>query len=473
MSSDTVYKNSDPLPEGWVSVPLIEVVTKLVDGSHNPPPKQSSGRPMLSARNIENNQIVFDEFRLIADVDFEREHARTRVSPGDVLLTIVGTIGRSAVVGAGFDGFTLQRSVAVLTPKGVLPKYLMYQLQAPFIQRLFERNARGTAQKGVYLKTLGQTPIRVAPHDQQKRIVEEIEKQFSRLDKAIAGLKRAKANIKRYKAAVLKAAVEGDLTEQWRKEHPNVEPAGKLLERILAERRTKWNGKGKYKEPAAPETANLSELPKGWAWVRTDQLFSFVTSGSRGWADYYSEEGPLFIRIGNLDHDSILLDLRDIQRVQPPAGAEGTRTRVAPGDILISITADVGMVALVPSHIEEAYINQHISLARPVSVIDRSYLAWFLCFQDGRKQFKELQRGATKVGLGLDDIKAVNVPLPPLSEQIEIVQEIERYLSDADETGTIIEVNLQRAEHLRQSILTIAFSGKLAKEELCEDITTL
>ena len=81
-----------------------------------------------------------------------------------------------------------------------------------------------------------------------------------------------------------------------------------------------------YDEPAAPEVCALSPLPEGWCWATTAQLLSFVTSGSRGWAQYYSESGPMFIRIGNLDHDSIRLDLSDIQHVSPPAGAEGTRT---------------------------------------------------------------------------------------------------------------------------------------------------
>ena len=94
--------------------------------------------------------------------------------------------------------------------------------------------------------------IPLAPPDQQKRIVAEIEKQFSRLDEAVANLKRVKANLKRYKAAVLKAAVEGKLTEEWRKAHPDVEPASELLKRILAERRAKWSEK--------ESTRNLQQL---------------------------------------------------------------------------------------------------------------------------------------------------------------------------------------------------------------------
>jgi type I restriction enzyme, S subunit len=147
VSDNLNLQSSDVIPSGWEIAPLKKVVSKLVDGSHTPPRKQDRGRPMLSARNIENNQIVLDDFRYIGDQDFKREHARTRIAPGDVLLTIVGSIGRSAVVPDGFQDFTLQRSVAVLTPNGLLPKYLMYQLQAPTLQRHFENVARGTAQR--------------------------------------------------------------------------------------------------------------------------------------------------------------------------------------------------------------------------------------------------------------------------------------------------------------------------------------
>src|ERR1035438_1632315 len=130
-------------------------------------------------------------------------------------------------------------------------------------------------------------------------------------------------------------------------------------------------------------TTSHCQLPHGWAWTNSDALFGFVTSGSRGWAKYYRETGAKFLRVGNLDRDRIRLDLRDIQHVQPPDGAEGTRTRVLPGDILISITADVGMTAVVPCGIGEAYINQHVALARPVGGYRNEYVAWYLAYRDG------------------------------------------------------------------------------------------
>jgi restriction endonuclease S subunit len=213
-----------------------------------------------------------------------------------------------------------------------------------------------------------------------------------------------------------------------------------------------------------PDLEKLPDLPEGWCWVTTDQLLGFVTSGSRGWAKYYSNSGATFLRIGNLDHDTIDLDLRDLQKVTLPSTTEGLRTRVAENDILVSITADVGMIGLVPGNIGEAYINQHISLARPVDLINPRYLAWFLASQSGQQQFKDLQRGATKMGLGLDDIKSINIPLPPLREQEKIVMEIERQLSIAKSQHGFVDQSLHRISRLRQSILEEAFKGRLVDQ---------
>jgi type I restriction enzyme S subunit len=202
-----------------------------------------------------------------------------------------------------------------------------------------------------------------------------------------------------------------------------------------------------------------------WPVVKSGTLFSVVTSGSRGWAKYYCGEGPAFIRMGNLDHDTISLDLSDIQRVKPPAGAEGTRTRVRPSDILVSVTADVGMVGLVPDGMEEAYINQHVALARPVESVYPRYLAWVLASPIGQRQFRDLQRGATKVGLGLEDIREVRVPLPPLDVQHRIVDGIELQLARLDagiEGLRRTQANLKR---YRAAVLKAACEGRLVPTE--------
>ena len=516
--------------------------------------------------------------------------AKQRLQPGDVLVSMTRpNLNAVAVVTSDLKGAIGSTGFHVLRPvEDVESRWLFYGVQTHAFVEAMSKLVQGALYPAVRPRDIRGFSIDAPSLSDQQRIVAEIEKQFSRLDEAVASLKRVKANLKRYKAAVLKAAVEGKLTEEWRlsaraasrkraqaseletipkagkdkwfvyiiecndgsyyvghtadlhdrwqrhcegsgadwtSQHPpkylvhyeecatredavkreddlktgfgrtwrkreiaagrmkplvhnpanetaqpvhgeDMQTGSKLLERILAERRAKWDGKGQYKEPGKPNVTDLTKLPQHWAWCLTDALFSFVTSGSRGWAQYYSDEGPLFLRVGNLDHDSIRLDLSDVQRVKPPAGAEGTRTRVESGDILISITADVGMIAVAPTDLGDAYINQHVSLVRPLNGFCREYLAWYLAARDGgQKMFLQLQRGATKVGLGLDDIRAVPVPLPPLAEQQEIVAEVERRLSVIDELEAAVEANLTRADRLRQSVLGSAFSGQLIHPE--------
>jgi len=220
----------------------------------------------------------------------------------------------------------------------------------------------------------------------------------------------------------------------------------------------------------------VTKLPTGWTHATGADVFTFVTSGSRGWAQYYSNSGAWFIRIGNLDHGTLSLDLTDVQCVHPPSGVEGERTRLRPNDILISITADLGMIGLVPSTIGEAYINQHIALTRPSSLVDARFIAWYLVSDaDGKRQLREMRRGATKAGLGLDDIRRLYFPLAPFHEQQRISNKLDALLARVRacrERLNRVPVILDR---LRQAILTTAMSGELTKEwreERAKDRTT-
>ena len=148
--------------------------------------------------------------------------------------------------------------------------------------------AIGGAQPNISQGILRTISIPIAPRAQQERIVAEIEKQFSRLDEAVANLKRVKANLKRYKAAVLKAAVEGKLTEDWRKAHPDIEPAGELLKRILAERRAKWEQAELAKMEAAGKEPKDDKWKKRYQEpdaVRAEELESRIADLARIQAD--------------------------------------------------------------------------------------------------------------------------------------------------------------------------------------------
>jgi type I restriction enzyme S subunit len=298
--------------------------------------------------------------------------------------------------------------------------------------------------------------------DEQRKVVAEIEKQFSRLDEAVANLQRVKANLKRYKASVLKAAVEGRLVETEasvaQREGRSYETGEQLLRRILEERRAKWEVRGKYKSPVKPPGDENCVLPEGWTIATADQLTYLITSGSRGWGDFYSDAGILFIRAQDIKTDA--LNLHDAARVDVPVDAEGTRSSVSAGDILVTITgANVTKSALVPELDELAFVSQHVALMKLTQPETAPFVFnWIVSPANGRKTLESWAYGAGKPGLSLEQVRFLPIALPPLAEQIRIVAEVDRHLSIICEVQAEVEANLQRAQELRQATLRSAFN---------------
>lgn len=206
-----------------------------------------------------------------------------------------------------------------------------------------------------------------------------------------------------------------------------------------------------------------------WETKTSKELFDYVTSGSRGWAQYYSETGAVFVRMGNLDHGTIELDFSDVQHVRLPDKAEGQRSRLQKSDILISITADVGMIGLVREMNFEAYINQHIALARPNDENDSEFLAWYLVSDVGLRQMQGKQRGATKVGLGLDDIRSLQLSIPQMEEQKEIVAILNELMNEEQQAKSAAEEVLSQIDTMKKAILARAFRGELGTNDPGEE----
>jgi type I restriction enzyme S subunit len=237
--------------------------------------------------------------------------------------------------------------------------------------------------------------------------------------------------VARLRRFILDLAVRGKLVEQ----DPNDEPAAELLERIQAKKaRLVRNGKLKKEKPlpAIAEEDRRYELPRGWHWVRLGDLSYLITSGSRDWAKFYSDNGAIFLRMGNLSRGSYRLRLDSIQRVQPPQDGEGARTKLEAGDILISITGEVGLLGLIPSDFGEAYINQHTCLVRPTPLLDTRYLPELFRSPFAQDQFNEPQRGI-KNSFRLTDVTEFIVPLPPLAEQHRIVAKVDELMALCDQ----------------------------------------
>ncbi len=206
----------------------------------------------------------------------------------------------------------------------------------------------------------------------------------------------------------------------------------------------------------------LGEIPAHWDVKRMKNVSDFVTSGSRGWAEYYSDAGSIFLRIGNLRAGEIDLDLKELQYVSPPLGDEGERTRVRPGDVLVSITALIGAVGVVPRDLPESYVNQHLALIRLRDCETNSrWLAYCLLSRVGQEQFKGRLYGGTKDGLGLEDVRLLVVLLPPLEEQESIVRLLDLESGKLDALISRIREGIKRLKDYRTALISAAVTGKI------------
>jgi len=240
-----------------------------------------------------------------------------------------------------------------------------------------------------------------------------LKKQF-RLDKAVAHITCVNANLKRYKATVLKAAVEGKLTEKWRKAYPDVESASEILNRILAERWMKWNGKGKYKEPDPPNTNDLPALPKeDRVWATVESLSIKVVDGVHKQPDYVPSGIP-FVTVRNLtagpgssfenlNHITVDDHNQFIRRAHPERR-----------DILVSKDGTLGVVRVIDT--AKVFITfVSVALVKSVSKGISKYLA--VALQSPQVQAQMLPKGSGLQHIHLEDLRKGCVPVPPLAEQ--------------------------------------------------------
>ena len=192
--------------------------------------------------------------------------------------------------------------------------------------------------------------------------------------------------------------------------------------------------------------------PMGWEAVTVGDEIGFLTSGSRGWAKYYAENGDMFIRMQNLKNGQ--LDLGDIAFVNAPESAEARRTRVQPGDVLLSITADLGRTAVVPDGIAKAHINQHLAILRFTSM-DPVFVSHQLASKGGQAQFDQLNREGVKAGLNFNDVKSIRLTSPPLDLQRHFAGTVE----SVERQKTRQRAHLAELDTLFASLQSRAFQG--------------
>jgi type I restriction enzyme S subunit len=470
------------LPPAWLETTFDELLRTI--GGGTPATGRSEfwgdGVPWITSADIDDAGNITP--RKAVTPSGITSSATNPVPPGSVIVVTRVGLGKVGLAKQKLC-FSQDCQALLFNPELFDPSFVAHQARR-IVRGI---RGRGTTIAGVTVKQLGALPFSLAPLPEQHRIVEAIDSYLTRLDDAVASLKRVQAKLKAYRASVLKVAVEGRLvpTEASlaRAEKRAYEPAEALLARILKERRRRWEEaelaklkaaaktpkddkwKAKYEEPVAPDTSTLPELPEGWCWASLAQLTTHITSGSRGWAEYYSKGGATFVRAQDIKTDALAFD--KIAHVSPPRGAEGARTSVSQFDLLITITgANVTKAALVEDSLGEAYVSQHVGLCRPVLTQLAPYLHLFIvCPSGGRRVLEKAAYGAGKPGLNLDNLKELAVALPAAAEAARVVEQCAVLLSVAENLAETATHDLNSVRKLRQAVLKWAFDGRLLDQD--------
>jgi type I restriction enzyme S subunit len=370
------------------------------------------------------------------------EIARFRLESGDVLITkdseVWTDIGVPALVKETADDLICGYHLALLRPQcGRLHgEYLFRALQSTGVAYQFHVEANGVTRYGLSHAAIKSVWLLLPPLPEQAAIVRFLNHVDRRIRRYIRAKQKLIKLLEEQKQAIIHRAVTRGLD-------PNVrlKPSG-----------VEW----------------LGAVPAHWQVRRLKMLVERVTSGSRGWSNYAADSGPLFIRIGNLTRASIGLDYTDEIRLSLPKTtlAEAERTRVRAGDLLLSITAYIGSVAVVPENIEEAYISQHVACCRPIlRAANVKWLAYVLLSPVGQTHGKLCMYGGTKQGLSLDDVKNYLVLLPPDHEQEELVSWIESATESVDQTMARAYREISLVREYRTRLIADVVSGKLDVRE--------
>ncbi len=379
---------------------------------------------------------------------------------GDVFICVVGaTAGK---LNLGID-CAIGRSVAAIRPSARIDtKFLYYQLQ-PWVLKLRAASA-GSAQGVISKKQLAEIPIELPEVDEQRRVVGEIEKQFSRLDEAVANLHRVKANLKRYKSGVLKAAVEGRLVTQ---SHVQGNASAAHLDaallraQILDARYESWVANStriaRYKSPAEPKADRLGALPTGWTWTTIEELGLAERPCAYGVLQPGDDRdaGIPLVRVGDINEGRV--DTAGLKRIEPAIAARYPRTQLRGGELLITLVGSIGRTAIVPAELKGANVARAVGVVPLSSNVNPRWVEiWFRSPDQLRSMDGQAHEVARKT-LNLEDVRQAVVALPPLEVQRRIVDEVDARLTITEAVERDTDKAFVHAARLRASVLASAF----------------
>ncbi|RBM74291.1 restriction endonuclease subunit S [Vibrio paracholerae] len=461
------------LPKSWIILPLSEVI-QMQKGKK---PHDLGGKSNL--RTVPYINIKAFEKGIVTE--YAPEQDAIYCTEKDVLLVWDGA--RAGLSGRGVNGYVGSTLVKVTSDIAEM-NYLSYYFES--IYSILNTQTKGVGIPHINPVVLNNLPFNLAPENEQTRIVDKLEELFSELDAGVKELKAAQTKLSQYRQSLLKSAVEGSLTQQWRAENRDrVQETGEqLLARILKQRREQWqqqklaefaekgktppkNWQDKYPEPVQPDTTDLPELPEGWVWASVDQLVYESSYGTSVKCDYGTGNTPV-LRIPNVINKKV--SVSDLKETVDPFDI-GLNKQLLSGDILIVRTNGslslMGQTALVRDIEDGFYFASYLlRLRTPMDTILPEWMDLYFGSKNARAWIEnQASSSAGQNNISLSKFSNLHVPLPPLEEQVQLISVLANEFDSIDRQIEVTDLGLKQSEAQRKNILKSAFSGQLVPQD--------
>lgn len=484
--------SNETLPRGWRTARVEDLATLVQYGSSSKTSEDETGVPVLRMGNIVNGRLVFEALKYLPPE--HQEFPELLLRPGDVLFNRTNSpelVGKTAVYSAehpspcSFASYLIRLRLRDYEPS-LFAAYVNSGYGRAWIRSCVSQQVGQANVSGGKLREL-QVPV--PPRNEQRRIVAKLETLQARSRRAREALDAVPPLLEKLRQSILAAAFRGDLTKDWRAKNKDVEPASKLLERIRAERRKKWEEselaklkakgkpptddkwKSKYKEPVPVDTPRLPELPQGWCWISIETAGDVLLGRRRAAQEYVAgRDGRVmrsYVRVANVKEDR--LDLSDVLEM-PFNDVELGLYRLLPGDIILSEGQSpelVGQSAVFKGEVEDLCIQATVHRFRAYSSGTSSAFAQlvFLNHLHSRVFMRASSLTTNIAHLTSERLKPLPFPLPPMAEQAEIVRRVRKVLERTNGIATHASQLRSREKSLSTAIVAKAFRGELVPQD--------
>lgn len=453
------------LPEGWAETTLGAIADWSSGGtpSRSEPSFYGGTIPWIKSGELNSRYVTTTE-EFITEAAIKNSSAKL-FPAGSVAIAMYGaTIGKTAILGV--DASTNQACAVGVPAEGVIGKEFLYRLLQNE-KKAFIEKGKGGAQPNISQAVIKAHEIYLPPQAEQIRIAQKLDELLAQVDTLKARIDTIPALLKRFRQSVLAAAVSGQLTEEWRASAITLGSAHQLHQQLKESHEAKGgHARGNASNPTE-EAHDLSpsDLPECWDIAEMRDIcapgrpitYGILKPGPE------LEEGVPYIRVADFPGNK--LNTANIKKTSPEIDLQFKRARLIAGDLLLSIRGSVGRLIKIPEALEGANITQDTARLSISPLVSTTFIYWVLLADSTQRRMKNATRGVAVRGINIGDVRAIQIPLPSLEEQTEIVRRIEQLFAFADQLEAKVASAKTRIDHLTQSILAKAFRGELVPQE--------